>query len=82
MFALFALRSRGVYFLMITLALSQCVWGLAYRWDSLTGGDNGLNLPHRPVLGPISLGNDINYFYLVFAFFAASMACSSFSDET
>ena len=39
-FAVFALRARGVYFLMITLALSQCVWGLAYRWNSLTGGDN------------------------------------------
>ena len=72
-FALFALRARGVYFLMITLALSQCVWGLAYRWDSLTGGDNGLNLPGRPMLGPISLGNDTAYFYLVFGFFAASL---------
>lgn len=72
-FAVFALRARGVYFLMITLALSQCVWGLAYRWDSLTGGDNGLNLPRRPILGAISLGNDTNYFYLVFAFFAVSL---------
>ncbi|HEV2302277.1 MAG TPA: branched-chain amino acid ABC transporter permease [Stellaceae bacterium] len=72
-FALFALRSRGVYFLMITLALSQCVWGLAYRWDSLTGGDNGLNLPGRPAFGPIHLGNDTAFFYLVFAFFALSL---------
>jgi len=72
-FAVFALRARGVYFLMITLALSQCVWGLAYRWDSLTGGDNGLNLPGRPSFGPIQLGNDTEYFYLVFAFFALSL---------
>ena len=72
-FGLFALRASGVYFLMITLALSQCVWGLAYRWDALTGGDNGLNLPGRPVLGPIQLGNDAAYFYVVFAFFAVSL---------
>lgn len=72
-FALFALRSRGVYFLMITLALSQCVWGLAYRWDALTGGDNGLNLPGRPGFGPIHLGNDTEFFYLVFVFFALSL---------
>lgn len=72
-FALFALRARGVYFLMITLALSQCVWGLAYRWDSLTGGDNGLNLPGRPSFGPIHLGDDTAYFYLVLAFFALSL---------
>ena len=42
-FGLFAIRAGGVYFLMITLALGQCVWGLAYRWNSLTGGDNGIN---------------------------------------
>ena len=30
------------YFLMITLALGQCVWGLAYRWNAVTGGDNGI----------------------------------------
>src|SRR6266851_4768351 len=43
-FGLLAIRATGVYFLMITLALGQCVWGLAYRWNSLTGGDNGINL--------------------------------------
>ena len=43
-FGLFAVRASGVYFLMITLALGQCVWGLAYRWNSLTNGDNGINL--------------------------------------
>ena len=47
-FGLFAVRAGGVYFLMITLALGQCVWGLAYRWNSLTGGDNGINLTGRP----------------------------------
>src|ERR1700730_7242953 len=39
-FGLFAIRASGVYFLMITLGLGQCVWGLAYRWNSMTGGDN------------------------------------------
>src|SRR5262249_12950535 len=50
-FGLLAIRATGVYFLMITLALGQCVWGLAYRWDSLTGGDNGINLSGRPKFG-------------------------------
>ena len=43
-FGLFAIRASGVYFLMISLALGMCVWGLAYRWNSLTGGDNGINM--------------------------------------
>jgi branched-chain amino acid transport system permease protein len=72
-FGLFAIRAGGVYFLMITLALGQCVWGLAYRWNSLTGGDNGLNLPGRPVLGSIQLSNDLTYFYVVFGFFAGTL---------
>src|ERR1700724_2690159 len=71
-FGLFAVRATGVYFLMITLALGQCVWGLAYRWNSLTGGDNGINLPGRPAFG-IQLANDVTYFYVVFGFFVASL---------
>src|ERR1700690_2275573 len=57
LFGLFAIRAGGVYFLMITLALGQCVWGLAYRWNSLTGGDNGINLTARPNFG-LDLGNE------------------------
>src|ERR1700719_2621565 len=71
-FGLLAIRASGVYFLMITLALGQCVWGLAYRWDSLTGGDNGINLRERPRFG-IDLAHDVTFFYLVFAFFAVSL---------
>jgi branched-chain amino acid transport system permease protein len=72
-FGLLALRATGVYFLMITLALGQCVWGLAYRWNSLTGGDNGINLQHRPKFG-IDLANEVTFFYFVFALFAVSLA--------
>ncbi len=71
-FGLFAIRASGVYFLMITLALGQCVWGLAYRWNSMTGGDNGINLPNRPSFG-LDLNNGVVFFFLVFGFFVASL---------
>jgi branched-chain amino acid transport system permease protein len=72
-FGLFAIRATGTYFLMITLALGQCVWGLAYRWNSVTGGDNGITLKGgKPKFG-LDLTNDVIFFYLVFAFFAASL---------
>lgn len=71
-FGLLAIRATGTYFLMITLALGQCVWGLAYRWNSVTGGDNGINLRQRPKFG-IDLANEVTFFYLVFAFFAVSL---------
>jgi branched-chain amino acid transport system permease protein len=71
-FGLFAIHASGVYFLMITLALGMCVWGLAYRWNSLTGGDNGIVLPPRPAFG-LDLADDVTYFYVVFAFFTVSL---------
>ena len=48
LFAVLSLRSTGIGFIMITLALGQILWGLAYRWISLTGGDNGISLHGRP----------------------------------
>lgn len=72
-FGLLAIRATGVYFLMITLALGQCVWGLAYRWNSLTGGDNGINLRVKPSFAGLDLGHDVTFFYLVLLFFCASL---------
>src|SRR5258707_5986373 len=72
-FGLLAIRASGVYFLMITLALGQCVWGLAYRWNSLTGGDNGINVRERPKFGGIDLANEQTFFFLVFAIFCAAL---------
>jgi branched-chain amino acid transport system permease protein len=43
-----ALRATGLGFLMLTLALSQVLWGLAYRWVAFTDGDNGLRGLTRP----------------------------------
>jgi branched-chain amino acid transport system permease protein len=71
-FGLFAIRATGVYFLMITLALGQCVWGLAYRWNSLTGGDNGINVTARPSFG-LDLTDERTFFFLVFGFFVATL---------
>jgi len=70
-FGMLALRTRGSYFLMITLALSQLVWGIAFGWRSLTGGDDGLPNVPRPDLGTtISLADGRYFYYFVFAFVA------------
>ena len=47
-FGWISLRATGLGFLMITLALSQVLWGTAYRWVSVTDGDNGLRGLTRP----------------------------------
>ena len=54
-FAVLALRATGIGFLMITLALGQIIWGVAYRWASLTDGDNGVNVTTRPAPFGLSL---------------------------
>jgi branched-chain amino acid transport system ATP-binding protein len=41
-FGLVALRTKDLYFMLITLALGQLLWGAANRWGSFTGGFNGL----------------------------------------
>jgi branched-chain amino acid transport system permease protein len=66
LFGLLAIRATGVYFLMITLALGMVVWGLAFRWVSLTKGDNGISGVPRPELAlPWSLWGALPFFYFV-----------------
>ncbi len=52
-----ALRTTGISFLMITLALGQIVWGVAFRYTALTNGDNGINVPHEALFfeSPVAL---------------------------
>jgi branched-chain amino acid transport system permease protein len=73
LFGLLAIRASGTYFLMITLALGMVVWGLAFRWVSMTKGDNGIAGVPRPEIGlPWSLGAPLPFFY--FALTAALVA--------
>ena len=75
LFGLLALRARGSYFLMITLALGQVLWGIAFGWASLTGGDNGLPDIPRPDLGlPWSLAATTPFYYFVLLIVAAAAA--------
>jgi branched-chain amino acid transport system permease protein len=64
-----ALRAAGIYFLMITLSIAMCVWGLIYRWVSLTGGDNGITGIPRPDLGlSLPMSDPIHFYYLILIF--------------
>ncbi len=49
-FALLAVRTSGVYFLLLTLALGMIIWGICLRWTQVTGGENGLRGDIRPAL--------------------------------
>jgi branched-chain amino acid transport system permease protein len=49
---LVSLRTRGIYFQIITLAFTAMIWGLAVKWRTLTGGDDGLVGIYPPNLSP------------------------------
>lgn len=63
LFGWIALRATGLGFLMLTLALSQIIWGLAYRWVSITNGDNGLSGLTRPAPFGIDLEISSHFFW-------------------
>lgn len=70
-FGMLSLRAPGLGFLMITLALGQIVWGIAYRANTLTGGDNGISLPARPKPFGFDITSAPAFYYftlIVFAF--------------
>jgi len=64
-FGLIALRATGLGFLMITLALSQVLWGLAYRMSDITNGDNGIAGLTRPAPFGISLESPAAFYWFV-----------------
>ena len=73
LFGLIALRATGLGFLMLTLALSQVLWGTANRWVAVTEGDNGLRGLTRPQVFGMNLDDSITFY-----FFALLVAMFSF----
>jgi branched-chain amino acid transport system ATP-binding protein len=59
------LRRRGVYFSLLTLALAALVYTTAFRWTSLTGGEDGLGGLKRGRLGPFDLDDALAYYVVV-----------------
>ena len=67
-------KKRGIYFALITVAISQVFYFIAFRWDELTGGETGLSGIDRmnigiPNLVSLQLSKPINYYYFVLVIF-------------
>jgi branched-chain amino acid transport system permease protein len=80
-FGFFCVRSTRIYFAMLTLAFAQIVWAICFKWNSVTGGEQGLsNVPYPdltwltrlPGLGELSVGEQ--FYFLVLATVALCMA--------
>jgi branched-chain amino acid transport system permease protein len=73
-YAALSLRATGIGFVMITLALGQILWGLAYRWLSLTNGDNGISVTSRPAPFGLSLDSAPAFYDATLIVFLAAIA--------
>jgi branched-chain amino acid transport system ATP-binding protein len=61
------LRRRGVYFSLLTLALTALLFAIAYRWTELTGGESGLGGVTRSAVLGLNLEGDWAYYWVVAA---------------
>jgi branched-chain amino acid transport system permease protein len=68
-----SIRRRGIYFAMVTLAFAQMLYFIAFKWRSLTGGDDGLHGVPRPQIGPINLSSEVALYYFILFFFILSV---------
>src|SRR5499433_1098777 len=59
------LRRRGVYFSLLTLALTALLFAIGYRWTEFTGGESGLGGVTRATVLGIDLERDGNYYWVV-----------------
>jgi branched-chain amino acid transport system permease protein len=78
-FAALALRAAGISFIMITLALGEIIWGLAYRWISITNGDNGITVNSRPAPFGLPLTSASGFYNATLVIFLLAIAaCAIF----
>jgi branched-chain amino acid transport system permease protein len=69
-----AVRTKGVSFVIITLALGQVLYGLAFQWTGLSEGDNGITVASLPSIGPIDLNDPLTLKMTVLVVFAVTAA--------
>lgn len=72
-FGVLSLRTAGIGFIMITLAIGQILWGIAYRWIALTNGDNGIIVEARPLPFGLDLGAPGAFYLFTLSVFLISL---------
>ncbi|MFT3780102.1 MAG: ABC transporter permease [Ottowia sp.] len=69
-----AIRLKGIYFAMMTLALSQLVYFVCSQFPEITGGEDGIQgVPRGKLFGFIDLQNQMTMYYVVLVIFLAAI---------
>jgi len=74
----FVTKKRGIYFSLLTIAFAQMFWFIAWKWRSLTGGEDGIaGIDRQPIELPglfsINLDITINFYYFVYVIFVLAV---------
>jgi branched-chain amino acid transport system permease protein len=67
-------QRSGLYFIMLTFALNQLFYFVAYQWTSVTGGEDGMPGVPRPAMFGIDFKDPLNYYFFVSAIFLVFMS--------
>jgi branched-chain amino acid transport system permease protein len=66
-------QRSGLYFIMLTFALNQLFYFIAYQWTSVTGGEDGMHGIPRPAFLGIDFTDPLNYYALISLLFLLSL---------
>lgn len=66
-------KKRGIYFSLLTVAFSQILYVIGFRWDEVTGGETGITGLQRGGFLGIQINNPITYYYFVFVLFVITL---------
>jgi branched-chain amino acid transport system permease protein len=66
-------QRSGLYFIMLTFALNQLFYFIAYQWTSVTGGEDGMPGVPRPEFLGVDFKNPLNYYAFVSVIFLLSL---------
>ncbi len=80
-FGIMVLRLTKIYLAFATLALSQMIWAIAWKWRDLTGGDDGLTgwsdrTVSIPLVGQFGLTDVTSFYYFILIFAVVSIGLS------
>jgi branched-chain amino acid transport system permease protein len=78
LFGAFCVRLSGTYLAMLTLAFAQIVWSIAFQWDSVTGGSNGL----VGIWPSAAFAGKTAYFYLALGVAASALTALAWLAQT
>jgi len=70
-----AVRTSGVYFILVTIALGHVFWGISWTWVSFTNGEGGITNVPAPAVGSLAITSHTSYYYIVLAVVALCVLC-------